>query len=110
MCDSDWLNSIHFSRYKYKIRLVSVLRKREDQALISISTILKFSVRSNIVNFKKKFKYPKKTYWYNSKTKYKGTLAFIIVPNDIVCFDTAHPAHHGKQQNYSTDSTNFHPG
>ena len=30
---------------KYKIRLVSILRKREDQALISISTILKFSVQ-----------------------------------------------------------------
>jgi len=28
--------------YKYKIKLVSRLRKREDQALISISTILKF--------------------------------------------------------------------
>ena len=32
--DSDWLNFIHFSGYKYKIRLVSILRKREDQALI----------------------------------------------------------------------------
>ena len=41
--DSDWLNFIHFSRYRYKIRLVSILRKWEDQALISISTILKFS-------------------------------------------------------------------
>ena len=41
--DSDWLNFIHLSGYKYKIRLVSILRKREDQALISISTILKFS-------------------------------------------------------------------
>ena len=41
-CDSDWLNFIHFSGYMYKIRLVSKLRKREDQALISISTILKF--------------------------------------------------------------------
>ena len=36
--DSDWLNFIHFSECKYKIRLVSILRKREDQALISIST------------------------------------------------------------------------
>ena len=44
--DSDWLNFIHFSGYKYKIRLVSVLRKREDQALISISTILKFSAQA----------------------------------------------------------------
>ena len=35
-----WLNFIHFSGYN-KIRLVSRLRKREDQALISISTILK---------------------------------------------------------------------
>ena len=43
ICDSDWLNFIHFSGYKYKIRLVSIVRKREDQALISISTILKFS-------------------------------------------------------------------
>ena len=41
--DSDWLNLKHFSGYKYKIRLVSILRKREDHALISISTILKFS-------------------------------------------------------------------
>ena len=41
--DSDWLNFIHFSGYKYKIRLVSILRKRKNQALISISTILKFS-------------------------------------------------------------------
>ena len=40
--NSDWLNFIHFLGYKYKIRLVSILRKREDQALISISTILKF--------------------------------------------------------------------
>ena len=40
--DSDWLNFIHFLEYKYKFRLVSVLRKREDQALIPISTILKF--------------------------------------------------------------------
>ena len=42
--DSDWLNLIHFLGYTYKIRLVSRLRKREDQALISISTILKFPV------------------------------------------------------------------
>ena len=28
--DSNWLNFIHFSGYKYKIRLVSILRKRED--------------------------------------------------------------------------------
>ena len=32
----DWLNFIHFLGYKYKIRLVSILRKREDQASISI--------------------------------------------------------------------------
>ena len=43
--DSDWLNFIHFPGYKYKIRLVSILKKREDQALISISTVLKFSAR-----------------------------------------------------------------
>ena len=30
--DFDWLNFIHFSGYKYKIRLVSILRKREDPA------------------------------------------------------------------------------
>ena len=41
--DSDWLNFIHFSGYKYKIRLISILWKREDHALISISTILKLS-------------------------------------------------------------------
>ena len=40
--DSDWLNFLHFSGYKYKNRLVSRLRKKEDQALISISTILMF--------------------------------------------------------------------
>ena len=40
--DSDRLNLIHFSWYKYKIRLVTRLRKRKDQALISISKILKF--------------------------------------------------------------------
>ena len=39
-----WLvEFLHFSRYKYRIKLVSILRQREDQALISISTILKFS-------------------------------------------------------------------
>ena len=38
--DSDWLNFINYSGYKYKTKLVSILRKREDQALISISTIL----------------------------------------------------------------------
>ena len=43
--DSDWFNFIHFLRYKYKIKLVSVLRKRDDQALISISTILKYSAK-----------------------------------------------------------------
>ena len=43
--DSDWLHFIHFSGYKYKIRLVSRLRKRKDQALISISTILEFSAQ-----------------------------------------------------------------
>ena len=47
ICDSDWLNCIHFSGYKYKIKLVSILRKREDRALISISTILKFSAQSS---------------------------------------------------------------
>ena len=41
--DSDWLNFIHFSGYK--IRLVSRLRKSVDQALTSISTILKFSAQ-----------------------------------------------------------------
>ena len=40
---SDWLNLIHFSGYKLKIKLILRLIKRGDQALISISTILKFS-------------------------------------------------------------------
>ena len=31
--DSDWINFLHFLGYKYKIRLVLILRKREDQAL-----------------------------------------------------------------------------
>ena len=39
---SDWLNYIHFSGYKHKIRLVSRLKKREDHTLILISTFLKF--------------------------------------------------------------------
>ena len=43
--DSDWLNFIHCSGYKYKIRLVSIIWKREDQASISISTILKCSAQ-----------------------------------------------------------------
>ena len=47
--DSDWLNFIHFSRYKYKIRLFSRLRKRENQALISISTILKFPAQKKCI-------------------------------------------------------------
>ena len=51
ICNSDWLNFIHFSGYKYKIRLVSILRKREDQALISISTVLKFSAQILLSNF-----------------------------------------------------------
>ena len=38
----DWRNFIYFLGYKHKIRLVSRLRKREDQALISLSTVLKF--------------------------------------------------------------------
>ena len=46
--DSDWLDFMHFSGYKYKIRLVSRSIKREDQALISISTILKFSAHGFI--------------------------------------------------------------
>ena len=56
--DSDWVNFIHFSGYKYKIRLVSRLREREDQALISKSTILKFSAEErNVENVKKIFKF-----------------------------------------------------
>jgi len=46
-----WLNFIHFSGYKYKIRLVSILRKREDPAFISISTKYK------IPDVKRKIKY-----------------------------------------------------
>ena len=37
--------------FQYKIRLVSILRKREDQALISISTILKVSAQNISRNF-----------------------------------------------------------
>ena len=51
--DSDWLNFIHFSGYK--IRLVSWLGKREDQALISISTILKFPAM--VIFFKDPWKF-----------------------------------------------------
>ena len=42
---SDWLNFIQFSGYKTKRRLVSIIGKRDDQSLISISTILKFSAQ-----------------------------------------------------------------
>ena len=49
--DSDWLNFIHFSGYKFKIRLVSILRKREDHALISISPILKFSAQNSNLKY-----------------------------------------------------------
>ena len=52
--DSDWL-MVEFSGYKYKIRLGSILRKREDQALISISTILKFSALNISRNFQDSF-------------------------------------------------------
>ena len=40
------MNFIYFSGYKYKVKLVSILRKKEDQALIAISNILKFSALS----------------------------------------------------------------
>ncbi len=46
--DSVWLNFIQFSGYKCKIRLVSRLRKREDQALISISKIPKFPAQMKV--------------------------------------------------------------
>ena len=52
--DSDWLDFIHFSEYKYKIRSVSILRQRKDQALNSISTILKCSAQI-FLNCKKIF-------------------------------------------------------
>ena len=42
---SDWLNYKHFSGYKIKIKLILRLIKRWDHALMSISTILKFSVQ-----------------------------------------------------------------
>ena len=48
--DCDWLNFIHFSGYKYRIRLVPRLKKREDHALISISTILKFPALNSEYN------------------------------------------------------------
>jgi len=50
ICDSDWLNFIHFLGYKYKIRLVSLLRKREDEELISIFAILKFTALITLHN------------------------------------------------------------
>ena len=53
--DSDWFNLLHFSGYKYKIRLVSWLGKREGQALISISTILKFPAM--VIFFKDPWKF-----------------------------------------------------
>ena len=54
--NSDWLNFIHFSGYKYQIKLVSILRKSEDQALISISTIIKFSALINELKNRVKIK------------------------------------------------------
>jgi len=47
--DCDWLNFVNFSGFKYKIRLVSRLRKRENQALISITPILKFPALINLI-------------------------------------------------------------
>ena len=59
-----WLNFIRFLEYKYKIRLVSILRKRKDQALISKSTILKFPAQ-----FSSHF-FPGKSI-YKSKTRFR---------------------------------------
>ena len=41
----DSLNYTHFCTYKLKIKLILKLRKREDQALIQISKIIKFSAQ-----------------------------------------------------------------
>ena len=41
----NWLSYIKFCWYKLKIKLILKLTKNEDQALISISTILKFSAQ-----------------------------------------------------------------
>ena len=49
--DYDWLNFKRFSGYNYKIKLVSILRKREYHALISISTILKFSAQLSFIQW-----------------------------------------------------------
>ena len=67
------MNFKHFSGYKYKIRLVSILRKREDQALISISTILKFSA---LYNFKMNFQV---FYWTYLLSVYKLSFCFICI-------------------------------
>ena len=62
---ADWLNFIHLLGYMYKIRLVSILRKREDQALISMSTILKFSAREKKYSiFKPTLFYPNQSWVY----------------------------------------------
>ena len=45
MRNSDWLKFIHISRYKLKIKLILRLRKRGDQVLNLISTMLKFSAQ-----------------------------------------------------------------
>ena len=45
---TDWI-LYSFQGLKYKIKLVSIIGKREDQALISISTILKFSAQVSLV-------------------------------------------------------------
>ena len=40
ICDSDWLNFIHFSGYKVSL---DIKKKRGSSIIFSISTILKFS-------------------------------------------------------------------
>jgi len=44
---SDWLNFRHFPGYKLKIKIILRLTKNLDQAVISISTIQKFSAQVN---------------------------------------------------------------
>ena len=60
--DSEWLNFVHFSGYKYMLRLVSRLRKKGDQVLISISTNLKLNLKTGFLwsQFRSRVKVDKK--------------------------------------------------
>ena len=54
-CHSDWLIFRYFPGYQLKIKIILILTKRRNQALIQISTILKFSAPVICFYFKIQF-------------------------------------------------------